>query len=127
MEDVIINKRRSFYEEEIAKDPLNYDIWFDYTRLEESTKNLDRTREVYEKAISNIPPAQEKRFWKRYIYLWINYAIFEEDSADNLERAQKIYEEIIKLIPHHKFSFSKIWILYSHFYIRQLDIAKARK
>jgi crooked neck len=38
-------------------------------------------REVYERAIANIPPATEKKFWRRYIYLWINYALFEELQA----------------------------------------------
>lgn len=35
-------------------------------------------REVYERAISSIPPAEEKRLWRRYICLRINYAMFEE-------------------------------------------------
>ena len=38
-------------------------------------------REVYERAIANVPPVQEKRHWKRYIYLWINYALYEELEA----------------------------------------------
>jgi crooked neck len=25
---------------------------------------------VYERAIANVPPADEKRYWQRYIYLW---------------------------------------------------------
>ena len=37
--------------------------------------------QVYERAIANIPPAPEKRYWQRYIYLWINYALFEELEA----------------------------------------------
>ncbi len=36
---------------------------------------------MYERAIANVPPATEKRLWKRYIYLWINFAIFEESVA----------------------------------------------
>ena len=127
MEDVIYSKRRNFYEEEIEKDPLNYDVWFDYTRLEESMGNIDKIRDVYEKAIANVPPGQDKKFWRRYIFLWINYAIFEEEKAKNLERAGMIYEEILKLVPHNIFSFSKIWVYYSHFLIRQMDLVKARK
>ena len=112
--------------------PLNYDSWFDYIRLEESAGDIERTREVrwsraaawraasarppasalaqsrfpvcmhttaaasaspprrcsqlalrqvYERAISNVPPAPEKRYWQRYIYLWIKYALFEELEA----------------------------------------------
>ena len=58
--------------------PNNYDAWFDYLRLMESEADPDAVREVYERAIANIPPAEEKRLWRRYIYLWINYALYEE-------------------------------------------------
>jgi crooked neck len=70
IEDAIIGKRRFKYEEEVRKSPLNYDAWFDYIGLEESVGNTEKTREVYERAIANVPPAEEKRYWQRYIYLW---------------------------------------------------------
>lgn len=35
MEDAILMKRRHFLEQEVAKEPFNYDNWFDYTMLEE--------------------------------------------------------------------------------------------
>ena len=44
----------------------------------ESEAEPDAVREVYERAIANVPPAEEKRLWRRYIYLWINYALYEE-------------------------------------------------
>jgi crooked neck len=46
IEDVVLSKRRFTYEQEIAQNPLNYDAWFDYVKLEESTGNHDRIREV---------------------------------------------------------------------------------
>lgn len=58
--------------------PHNYDAWFDYLRLVENDADVDTVREIYERAIANMPPIQEKRHWKRYIYLWINYALYEE-------------------------------------------------
>ena len=61
--------------------PHNYDAWFDYLRLVESDAEAETVREVYERAIANVPPVQEKRHWKRYIYLWINYALYEELEA----------------------------------------------
>ena len=64
--------------QEVKTDPNNYDAWFDYLRLMESEADPDAVREVYERAIANIPPAEEKRLWRRYIYLWINYALYEE-------------------------------------------------
>ncbi|KAK2649673.1 hypothetical protein Ddye_017162 [Dipteronia dyeriana] len=38
-------------------------------RGEERMGNNDRIREVYELAIANVPPAEGKRYWHRYIYL----------------------------------------------------------
>lgn len=70
IENVIVGKRRFQYEEEVKKNPLNYDSWFDYARLEESVGDKEKVREVYERAIANVPPAEQKRYWQRYIYLW---------------------------------------------------------
>ena len=61
--------------------PHNYDAWFDYLRLVESDAEAETVREVYERAIANVPPVQEKRHWKRYLYLWINDALYEELEA----------------------------------------------
>ena len=69
---------------------------------------------MYERAIANQPLILEKVHWKRYIYLWINYAVFEEDIAKNTDRTNQIYEKIIQILPHEThFTFSKIWILYA--------------
>ncbi|KZL81816.1 pre-mrna-splicing factor clf1 [Colletotrichum incanum] len=127
VEDVVLSKRRVFYEAQVKENPKNYDTWFDYTRLEETAGDLDRVRDVYERAVAQVPPAQEKRFWRRYIYLWINYAIFEELQAKDVERARQIYRVCLELIPHKKFTFAKIWLLKAQFEIRQGDLTAARK
>lgn len=127
IEDAIVGKRRFQYEDEVGKNPMNYDIWFDYIRLEESVGNKARVREVYERAIANVPPAEEKRYWQRYIYLWINYALYEELDAGDMERTRDVYHECLKLIPHKKFSFAKIWLLAAQFEIRQLNLNGARQ
>lgn len=75
---MILSKRRVQYEEQIKENPKNYDVWFDYARLEETLGDRDRVRDVYERAIANIPPTKEKRHWRRYIYLWVFYALWEE-------------------------------------------------
>ena len=89
----MLGKRRIQYEDELAQDGRNYDVWFDYARLEEgalrdlhdegaTTGEEDaaagRVREVYERAVAQVPPGGEKRHWRRYIFLWLNYALFEE-------------------------------------------------
>lgn len=127
IEDVIVGKRRFQYEEQLKANPLNYDTWFDYVRLEESVGDKERIREVYERAVANIPPAEEKRYWQRYIYLWINYALYEELEAQDMDRTRDVYRECLKLIPHKIFSFAKIWLMAAEFEIRQKNLRGARK
>ncbi|KAF2842298.1 TPR-like protein [Patellaria atrata CBS 101060] len=127
VEDVILSKRRVHYEQLVKENPKNYDAWIDYARLEEASGDIDRVRDVYEKAISQVPPSQEKRHWRRYIYLWIFYALYEELENNDSERARQIYLECIRLIPHKRFTFSKIWVLKANFDIRQRDVTSARK
>uniref|UniRef100_A0A673FME3 Crooked neck-like protein 1 n=1 Tax=Sinocyclocheilus rhinocerous TaxID=307959 RepID=A0A673FME3_9TELE len=107
--------------------PHNYDAWFDYLRLVESDTDADTVREVYERAIANIPPIQEKRHWRRYIYLWINYALYEELEVKDPERTRQVYQACLELIPHKKFTFAKIWLLYGQFEIRQKNLQNARR
>ena len=93
LESTVLGKRRIQYEDELANDRHNYDVWLDYCRLEEDAfrdlraegatpdehqQAVVRAREVYEQAVSQVPPADEKRHWRRYIFLWLNYALFEE-------------------------------------------------
>jgi crooked neck len=127
VENVILSKRRVMYEEQVKENPKNYDVWFDYARLEETSGDTDRVRDVYERAVAQIPPTQEKRHWRRYIYLWIFYAIWEEMEAGDVERARQIYKLCLELIPHRKFTFAKIWLLKAHFDIRQGNLTAARK
>lgn len=93
LETTVIGKRRIQYEDELAQDARNYDVWFDYARLEEGAFRslreedgseeeveaaINRVREVYERAVAQVPPGELKRHWRRYIFLWLDYALFEE-------------------------------------------------
>lgn len=127
IEDVILSKRRVQYEELLKSTPKNYDTWIDYARLEESGGDPAKVQDVYERAIAQIPPTQEKRHWRRYIYLWIFYALWAETEARDPERARQIYSECLKLIPHRKFTFAKIWLLTAEFEIRRGQLSRARK
>ena len=127
VEDVILSKRRVQYEEQIKENPKNYDVWIDYARLEEVSGDTERVQDVYERAIAQMPPTQEKRHWRRYIYLWVFYALWEEMDNKDADRARQIYQECLKLIPHRKFTFAKIWIMKGQFEIRQMQVQSARK
>ena len=127
LEDVILSKRRVQYEEQVKANPKSYDAWIDYARLEESGGDPARVRDVYERAIAQLPPTQEKRHWRRYIYLWIFYALFEEMDNKDVERARQIYAECLRLIPHKNFTFAKIWLMKAQFEVRQSQLSAARK
>ena len=127
VEDVIISKRRVQYEEQVKASPRNYDAWIDYARLLETTGDVSQVREVYERAIAQLPPTQEKRHWRRYIYLWVFFALFEELDARDIERARQVYSECLKLIPHKKFTFAKIWLMKANFEVRRSNLPTARK
>jgi len=132
IESVVTAKKRFQYEESVKKDPYLYDAWFDYARLEESCVeeeggNLDRARDVFERAIANIPPAPDKRLWRRYIYLWLKYAIFEELTAKDTARTRQVLAEARRIVPHAHFTFAKLWVHSAHFEVRQGKVDAARK
>ncbi|TCD62659.1 NineTeen Complex (NTC) component [Steccherinum ochraceum] len=142
LENTVLGKRRIQYEDELAQDGRNYDVWFDYSRLEEDAfrdlreegatadeeeKAVARVREIYERAVGQVPPGSEKRHWRRYIFLWLNYALFEEIETKDYPRARQIYQTAVSLVPHKVFTFAKLWILYARFEVRRLDLPTARK
>ena len=141
IEDAIFAKRREEYEAGLKEDPRNYDLWFDLTRLEEEEVQaaLERSyhgkgvvdyakvRNAYEMAVAAVPPVAEKRFWQRYIYLWIKYALFEELVAGDVERTREVYRMCLKLIPHASFTFAKMWVFAAQFEVRQRRLDAARK
>ncbi|VDL50581.1 unnamed protein product [Hymenolepis diminuta] len=127
IEGVILNKRKFQYESEVEANPHNYDVWFDYVRLMEEEGSVEQTRELYERAVANVPPVKEKRYWRRYIYLWINYAFYEELTVADVERTREVYNFALRLIPHKKFTFAKMWLYAAKFEIRQKQLTAARK
>ncbi|QNQ00848.1 YALIA101S02e04214g1_1 [Yarrowia lipolytica] len=127
IENVVLTKRRSKYEDLLKEDPADYDTWFSYITLgQESGLEADQIREIFERAVSNVPP-HSKRLWRRYIFLWIKYAIWEELENKEVEKAREIYKTCISIIPHKKFTFAKVWLLWAKFEIRHGNLPEARK
>lgn len=127
IEDVILTKQRASYNAKLKENPFDYDSWFELAKLEEDHGTAASVRDTYERAVAQVPPSEEKDHWRRYIYLWIYYAVYEELTNKDLERAWQVYEACLSLIPHKKFSFSKIWILASQVLVRKRDLPAARK
>lgn len=129
LESILLSKKRREYDDALVANPYDYDVWFDLLRLEESAGDHARTREMYERAVGHKPIADTKRSWCRYIYLWINYALWEELTMNDLSRASQVYKACLSCIPenHKKFSFGKIWMLAAKLELRRKDVAAARR
>lgn len=128
IESSISQKRMLMYNDSLKKDRYDYDTWFDYIRLAESELSIDEVRDIYERAVANVPQnRRDKNCWRRYVYLWIYYATFEELVVKDRDRAFKVYEFVINnLIPHDKFTFAKLWLLAAKLQIRMGNIDRAR-
>ncbi|TDL23201.1 protein prenylyltransferase [Rickenella mellea] len=141
LECTVLAQRRVQYEDDLAHDGQNYDAWLDYVRHEDATMSLKeagaddaemggaigRVRDVYERAVSHVPPSDAKRHWRRYIYLWLYYALFEEICAKDYERARQVYRTALTVVPHKNFTFAKLWLAFAYFEVRQMDLLAARK
>jgi crooked neck len=127
IENVILTKQRGEYKRRLDANPHDYDGWFEWAKLETDHGDSNAVRDVYEQAVAQIPPSNQKDHWRRYIYLWIYYATYEEISQGDLLRASQIYDTCLSIIPHKKFSFAKIWIYAAKLHIRLMDISSARK
>lgn len=53
--------------------------------------------------------------------------MYEELSAKDIDKARAVYKAALEIIPHRKFSFAKLWIMFAHFELRRLDVNAARK
>ena len=61
------------------------------------------------------------------MYLWINYALYEELEAEAAERTREVYRAALDILPHKTFTFAKLWLLFAQFEIRQRNLTAARK
>lgn len=127
IERVLLTKQRNQYNERLEKDPHDYDAWFEFAKLEEDNGDVNAVRDVYERAVAQLPPSSNKDNWRRYIYLWIYYATYEELTNQDLERAVEIYQMCLQVIPHKEFTFSKIWIYAAKVHIRRKDLTASRR
>lgn len=128
IENAIVAQRREHYNHLVQEDRYDYDAWFDFIRLEENeSSDAETVRAVYQRAVACVPPVLEKRYWRRYVYLWVNYALYEELTVRDVASTREVYRAALAVIPHKRFTFGKIWLMAAHFEVRQKDLAAARK
>lgn len=129
IEGVLLEKRRAEYEKAVEDDPRDYDAWFDLAGLEETAGDHARVRAVYNRAQQHRPLAETKRAWKRYVFLWIRHAVWEEMTAEDPQRAADVYRGCLGAIPdgHKLFSFGKVWVLAAEVEVRRGALGSARR
>jgi len=42
------------------------------------------------------------------LYLWINYALFEELQVKDVDRTRAVYRACLGVVPHKTFTFGKV-------------------
>ena len=57
-----------------------------------SCLQVERVRDLYARAVANVPLVREKRYWERYIYLWVYYVVYEETEAGDIDKAREGYQ-----------------------------------
>ncbi|CAB9511183.1 Crooked neck-like protein 1 [Seminavis robusta] len=138
IETVITQKQREQYQKRLEANPFDYDGWLEWAAMEQeyekqcsdtqTTQQRERVRETFERAVSHVPPyPDEKDPWRRYIYVWIYYAVYEELTCQDGDRAAQVYQACLSMIPHDKFTFAKIWIQAAKVHVRLKQVDKARK
>ena len=140
IETVIVQKQRGQYKARMEANGFDYDGWLEWAALEQEyesqlvdegakTQQRERVRDTFEQAVSHVPPySTDKEPWRRYIYVWIYYAVYEELTCGEGARAAQVYQTCLNsVIPHKEFTFSKIWILAAKVYVRMKELDKARK
>ena len=125
---VVFYKRRKEYERRLLDAPLDHDTWHELTQLLiTSGASEEEVVGAFEKAVGNVPPIREKRYWRRYVFLWLFYALYCEKDLSDRSRAIAVMKRALEIIPHSAFTFAKLWQELAEMHIRNLDVVSARK
>ena len=132
VEEVVVRKKRNELQKRVKENGHDYDSWFDLLLLEEGHSGIERTKDTYEQAVTNKPPARAKSGWGRYMYLWIAYAVWAEMSGGTPEAGVEIYKRAVGAVGKRKeggweWVGGRIWVLYAQGRVRMGDVPGARK
>lgn len=125
IESSIETKRKLQYRQELDRDPYDYDNWWAYLKLLDKE---DEIVEAFERACSSRPKLIQSKtiLWRRYVFLWIKYALWEEFDRKDVTKARQIWNQALKSVPK-AFTFGKLWIMFAEFELRNGELASARK
>lgn len=130
VEGVVLAQRRAGYEARLAASPFDYDAWFDLLRCLEEGGDAGAVRSGYARAAAAAAPPPEagdpKRPWRRYIYVWLHHAAWEEAEAGDVGRARAVLAAALRAVPHASFTFAKLWIAAAQLELRAGALGAAR-
>lgn len=131
IEESVVMSRKLRYEAELSRNPNDYDTWWKYIKIFENDQDEDLVRTKFHEAFNCKPSDNVKSIaWRRYVFLYIKCALWEEFTCQNAEGAREVWNKCLSVIPHAKFTFAKIWLGLAQFEIRNDEdngLAKARK
>jgi crooked neck len=53
--------------------------------------------------------------------------VYEELQAKDTEKCRAVYNAALEIVPHKRFTFAKLWIMFAQFELRMLNVTSARK
>ena len=144
-----ITLEKSIFFENLLKTSNDVDTWLEYLAMEESLlqDNLDnfadyeiiseikdtqvrervqKINKLYMRALEH-PPVLEKKYWKRYSFVWIKFIMFSELICKDMVTTAKVVESCLDQISNRTFTISKLWNQAALFYIRNKQVDKARE
>ncbi|CUM66181.1 uncharacterized protein PRCAT00003839001 [Priceomyces carsonii] len=126
IEESIVLKRQKRYEVELKQNPYDFNTW--WLLLNILPNDAATVRPYFEEAIRNVPQDTKKTLnWRRFILIWIRYALWEEFNNSDSSKARQVWSDCLNVIPHKRFSFGKVWIHFAEFEIRNSNLTNARK
>lgn len=128
IEYTVLQNKIYEYNELIELNPYDYDHWLDYIKmLIDTNYNQTIICELFERSLIYAPPIHTKPSYKRYIYLYVYYALYTELVLNDSNKAQTIYKRAIQHTTQHKLYFAKLYINAAMLEIRLLDLSTARQ
>ena len=70
----------------------DFRLWLMVQLISLGEGDVEMVRETYERAVANVPLSKDNHFWRRYIYLWINYSVYEELETQDIQRTIEVME-----------------------------------
>lgn len=93
-------QKRKHYEDLVRRVKWNIGVWVKYAHWEESQKDLQRARSIWERALDVEP---------RNVSLWLKYAEMEMRSK-NVNHARNVWDRAVTLLPR----IDQLWYKYIH-------------